>query len=187
MSIELIIGPMFSGKTTEMLRRLNRHKLGNKKILVVKYDKDDRYCKNAICTHDNIKNDKSYYIINTDNLDSVSELLEKKFVDVIGIDEGQFFENIDVYCDLWANFHNKKIIIAALNGDYKRKMFENITELLPKCENITKLTSICKCGEEASFTHRKNKEQKQEIIGGKDIYEPLCRICFFKFNFNIDK
>ena len=130
---------------------------------------------------------KSYYIINTDNLDSVSELLEKKFVDVIGIDEGQFFENIDVYCDLWANFHNKKIIIAALNGDYKRKMFENITELLPKCENITKLTSICKCGEEASFTHRKNKEQKQEIIGGKDIYEPLCRICFFKFNFNIDK
>lgn len=187
MSIELIIGPMFSGKTTELLRRLNRHKLANKRVLIVKYSQDNRYSKTEVCTHDNIKNDKSYDIINTTDLNDVADYLQIEMensrpIDVIGIDEGQFYEDINIFCDLWANYHNKKIIISALNGDYKRQMFDNLVYLLPICEEITKLTSICRCGNDASFTHRKINNTKQEIIGGKDIYEPLCRKCFFKFN-----
>jgi len=189
MSIKLIIGPMFSGKTTELLRRLKRHKLSHKKVLIVKYSKDERYSKTEICTHDNIKHDKSYDVINTNDLNEVADYLQQQMedynpIDVIGIDEGQFFDDINIFCDLWTNYHNKKIIISALNGDYKRKMFNNLVTLIPICEDITKLTSICRCGQEASFTHRKIKGEEQEIIGGKDIYKPLCRNCFFKFNLN---
>lgn len=187
MPIELIIGPMFSGKTTELLRRLNRHKLSSKRVLIIKYSKDDRYSTNFICTHDNIRNDKSYNVINTIDLNDVETYLNQEMensreVDVIGIDEGQFFVNIADFCDLWA--HNKHIIISALNGDYRRKIFTNIIPLFPICEDITKLTSICKCGKEASFTNRKIEDKTQEIIGGKDIYEPLCRKCFFLNNLN---
>ena len=188
MSIELIIGHMFSGKTTELLRRLNRHKLANKRVLIVKYAQDNRYSENVVCTHDNIKNDNSFSIVNTTDLNVVADYLllemeSSRPIDVIGIDEGQFYEDINFFCDLWANYHNKKIIISGLNGDYKRHIFENLISLFPICEKITKLTSICRCGNDASFTHRKIKDTKQEIIGGKDIYEPLCRKCFFKFNF----
>ena len=181
MTIELIIGPMFSGKTTELLRRLDRHKLASKRVLIIKYSKDNRYSTNEICTHDNIRNDQSYKVISTIDLTEVDTYLKQENyrVDVIGIDEGQFFVNIAYFCDLWASY-NKHIIISALNGDYKREIFTNIIPLFPICEDITKLTSICSCGDEASFTHRKIEDKNQEIIGGKDIYEPLCRKCFFK-------
>ena len=173
--IQLIMGPMFSGKSTELLRRINRFKIAKKVCVLVKYINDNRYDKNNICTHDQKKTEafscKTLSEIPKTVLDSA---------DVIGIDEGQFFSDIVEFSDLWAD-KGKIVIISALDGTYKKEPFPVIAKLIPKCEGITKLFAVCMlCGKDASFSKRLTTEEGDEIIGGIEKYISVCRTCYNK-------
>lgn len=177
--IELIIGCMFAGKTTELLRRANRFKHTTKSSIVVKSSKDTRYDKNKVMTHD--KN-SSHAIICT-NLEEIFESLLN--YDVICIDEGHFYEDLYSCVVKLADVENKHVIIAGLDGTFNREPFEQICNLIPHAENVTKLRAICKnegCDNEASFTFRKNKNTIKELVGGYDLYVPLCRVCYKNLN-----
>ena len=173
--IDIIIGPMYSGKTTELLRLYKRYNIAKKKCVLIKYSNDERYDKNKVSTHDNLKYDS----LNTIFLSELFNEPTVKNADVICIDEIQFYNDAPDICDMWAN--NGKIVIGAgLNGNYKREPFDVISRLLPKVENITFLTAICnKSGESASFTKRTSNEKKVEIIGGKELYIATSRNGYF--------
>lgn len=174
--LNLICGPMYSGKTSELCRRYTRYKLAGKKCLLVKYKKDNRYDNNQISTHDK----KLYEAINCLSLKDIDHLISN--YDVICIDEIQFYIDAAEYCDRWAN-NNKIIEVCGLNGTYKRETFEQISLLIPKVDNITFLTAIDeKNGEEAIFTKRIIDSEETELIGGKESYVAVSRI---NFNINI--
>jgi len=174
--IHIILGPMFSGKTTELFRLTNRFRLAGKKSVVVKYSRDDRYDIGMACTHDLNKMEAISAVSLADVFD---ELLQ---YDVIGLDEGQFFDDVVPYAQTLAN-EGKTVIIAALNGDYQQKPFNNITLLFALAEKIEKLSAVCiSCGNSASFTHRTLKSTKREVIGGGEIYQAVCRSCYISLN-----
>lgn len=169
-SLTIIIGPMFSGKTTELLRLINRAKRASKKCMVIKYIKDVRYG-DEVVTHDLVEHQAGYKCNDLKTLnDKIADY------DVIAIDEGSFIKNIEL-ANSWAD-KGKKVYISALDADYKRNPFEEITRLTAKAEVVIKLTAICKCGNEASFTKRKTLEEEIEVIGGSDIYAAVCRKCY---------
>ena len=172
--LNLFIGPMFSGKTTLLLSRLERYKIGGKKCIVIKYDKDDRYEKNMVCTHNKYKHEA----VNTDLLNKLNDIVNQ--YDVILIDEVQFYSDAAWACDVWAA--NKIVECYGLSGDYKREPFEQISLLIPLCDNITHLTAIDKNnGNEAPFTFRLTNDIEQEVIGGQDKYIALSRSSFEKY------
>ena len=167
--INLICGPMFSGKTSELYRRYNRYKLAGKKCVLIKYSNDNRYSENKIVTHDN----NHYDAIKCSNLKEIENITD--IYDVICIDEIQFYSDAAEYCDKWAN-HGKIIEVCGLNGNYKREPFNQISLLIPIVENITFLTAIDeKTGEEACFTKRIIDSDELEIIGGKETYIACSR------------
>jgi thymidine kinase len=169
--LNLIIGPMFSGKSTELLRRYRRYKISGKKCLLIKYSEDNRYDENMIVTHDNIK----YNAHKCSDLKKINELILD--YDVILIDEIQFYQNINI-CDEWAN--NKIVEVSGLNGKFDRSPWDNITYLIPKVDNITYLTAICaKTGNDAPFTKRLNDDKNDIIIGGTDTYIAVSRKEYF--------
>jgi thymidine kinase len=185
--IELVIGPMFSGKSTELIRRLNRYKACNETICVLKPIIDDRYDKVALVSHDKVVSRHPIVLVN-----SLAEFESKypfilQTASVIGIDEGQFFPDV-IHALLWANNLKKKIVITALSGDYRQQMFDNIAQLLPKCDQVHCLTAICQeCKqEEAAFTWKKVQSDDAVVqidVGGQDKYLPLCRKCWNKYTF----
>ena len=178
--IDLIIGPMFSGKSTELLRRVRRYKYAGKNCLVLKYSKDKRYSENDIMTHD-LTN--SLPAINVSKLSDIS-FDESNPYDVIGIDEGQFFPDLYEFTERAANL-GMVVVVAALDGDFQRKPFGKICELVPLAESVTKLSAVCtSCkNNSASFTQRTTNDTAQEVIGGAEMYRPVCRKCFFKPKF----
>ncbi|EGR34057.1 thymidine kinase, putative, partial [Ichthyophthirius multifiliis] len=179
--IQLIYGPMFSGKTSELLRIVKRYSYAKKKCLVVNYIKDNRYTEStSICTHDKITLDNNNSYIQTQKCLKLQEIMEKyEMFDVIAIDEGQFFQDIDEKCDFFAN-NGKIVLVAALDATFQRKPFNNILNLVCISESVTKLTAVCvSCGGNASFTKRKIKCDQIELIGSSEIYEPVCRTCFY--------
>ncbi|BFZ03617.1 hypothetical protein BsWGS_06656 [Bradybaena similaris] len=170
--IQIIFGPMFSGKTTELMRRLKRYQIANYRCLVIKYAKDIRYDFTGIATHDK----QVLPAVSCEILaDLQSEALQHH---VIGIDEGQFFPDIVSFCETLAN-QGKVVIVAALDGTFQKKGFGDILNLVPLAEHVMKLTAVClKCNKEASFTKRKGSETEVEVIGGSDKYIAVCRQCF---------
>jgi len=176
MSIVLILGPMFSAKTTELIRQYNRHSLGNKKCIMIKYTGDDRYDNNHVVTHDGIK-------VNAIKCKLLEEVDNKvNDYDVICIDEIQFYADGDVYCDKWAN-NNKTVYACGLSGTFKRTEFPVISKLIPKVEKIKFLRAVCKeNGREAAFTKldMDNVGDKIEIIGGAEKYRAVDRIEYYK-------
>lgn len=174
--IELIFGPMFAGKTTEMLRRISRCEMAHKRCRVYKYSFDQRYSADKVSTHDYFMHDA----ISCTTL--MPHFMEAMSYDVIGIDEGQFFPDIVVFADQLANA-GKIVFISALDGDYLRKPFGNVGELISKCESVIKLTAICRVtGEEAVFTERTVKSDQLELIGGAESYTSSSRTAWKKFN-----
>jgi thymidine kinase len=174
-SITLILGPMFSSKTTELIRQYNRNALANKKCIMVKYSGDNRYDNNHVTTHDGIK----VQGIKCNKLSMVDEFV--KDYDVICVDEIQFYPDGDVYCDKWAN-EGKKVYACGLSGTFKRTEFPIISKLVPKVEKIKFLQAICKeNGEEASFTKLDMKDtgDKIEIIGGAEKYRAVNRCEYY--------
>jgi len=171
--IQIIFGPMFSGKTTELMRRLKRYQIANHKVLIVKYAKDVRYDTNGIATHDK----QILPAVSSMDLESLKE----KSLDytVIGIDEGQFFPDTVDFAEEMAN-RGKVVIVAALDGTYQRLGFGDILRLIPLAESVVKLNAVCMtCFEEASYTKRTSSETTIEVIGGTEKYIAACRKCFF--------
>ena len=173
--IEVICGSMFSGKTEELIRRLKRAKIANQTVRIFKPAIDIRYHPEHIVSHDE-------NMIPSTPVASSSEILSlAENVDVVGIDEAQFFDDgILEVCNELA-LRNIRVIIAGLDMDYTGKPFGQIPGLLAIADYITKLHAICMvCGNIANYSYRKTGQESQVVLGEKNIYEPRCRSCFQK-------
>ena len=170
--IEVICGSMFSGKTEELIRRLKRVKIANLKVEIFKPAIDVRYDEVKIVSHDT----NSIHSTPVENAHSI--LLMAQDVDVVGIDEAQFFdEEIAYVCEQLA-LKGIRVIVAGLDMDYTGKPFGQMPNLLAVADYITKLHAICvKCGNIANISYRKSSQTGQLLLGEKDIYEPRCREC----------
>lgn len=174
MSIKLYIGCMFSGKTSQIQREYMRWVNINKSVIMINYDKDTRYGDDEyVYNHDLIK----VPCIRTDMLHKIPDDLLSK-MNVIIINEGQFFNDIVEFALKWCEEKHKDIIICALDGDYRREPFGQIYKLIPLADDIYKLTAFCKlCGDgtKAIFTKRLIECDQQELIGSNDKYMAVCR------------
>jgi thymidine kinase len=174
-SIEVITGSMFSGKTEELIRRLRRAQFAGLKVEIFKPSLDNRYSENRVVSHD----EKSIVSTPVDNSSAI--LLLAGEVDVVGIDEAQFFDNsiIDV-CNKLAD-NGVRVVVAGLDMDFMGNPFGPIPALLSVSEYITKFHAICmRCGSLAQYSFRKSDEAQVVLLGEKDKYEPLCRECYNK-------
>lgn len=171
--IEVICGSMFSGKTEELIRRLKRAKIANLKVEIYKPAIDTRYKEQEIVSHD----ENSVLSIPVESADAI--LLFTQGVDVVGIDEAQFFDDqITTVCNQLA-LNGVRVIVAGLDMDYAGKPFGQIPNLLAVADYITKLHAICvRCGNIASYSYRKSNHAERVVLGEKDIYEPRCRVCY---------
>ena len=171
--IEVICGSMFSGKTEELIRRMKRAKFARQRVEIYKPMIDTRYSKDDVVSHD-------HNVIPSTPVDSSAEiLLLSGDIDVVGIDEAQFFDNglADV-CNELAN-RGVRVIVAGLDMDYLGKPFGPMPKLLSIADEVTKVHAICvKCGSLAYASHRLVKNDSQVMLGEKEEYEPLCRDCF---------
>ena len=171
--IEVICGSMFSGKTEELIRRLKRAKIAHLKVEIFKPAIDKRYDESLVVSHD------ANAIQSTPIDNSQTILLMATRVDVVGIDEAQFF-NAEILhvCETLAA-RGTRVIVAGLDMDYTGKPFGPMPNLLAIADYITKLHAICvKCGNIASMSYRKSAQQSQLLLGEKDLYEPRCRKCY---------
>ena len=173
--LEVICGSMFSGKTEELIRRLNMALIANQKVAIFKPALDTRYQENQIVSHDE-KAIPSLVISHPEEI-----LSRSPQVDLIGIDEAQFFDNqLSIVCEQLA-FQGIRVIVAGLDMDYLGRPFGPIPDLLAKADYITKLHAICvQCGQIANYSYRKVNHEARFLIGDKDIYEPRCRNCYTK-------
>jgi thymidine kinase len=174
-SIEVITGSMFSGKTEELIRRLRRAQFASLKVEIFKPSLDNRYSESRVVSHD----EKSILSTPVDNASAI--LLLVGDVDVVGIDEAQFFDNtiIDV-CNKLAD-NGIRIVIAGLDMDFLGNPFGPMPGLLAIAEFVTKVHAICmRCGNLAQYSFRKSAEEQVVVLGEKDKYEPLCRTCYNK-------
>ncbi|HPE77982.1 MAG TPA: thymidine kinase [Draconibacterium sp.] len=178
-SIEVIAGSMFSGKTEELIRRLKRAKIARQKVEIFKPSIDVRFSQSEVVSHD----ENSIHSTPVEN--SANILLLTGNVDVIGIDEAQFFDKGLVEVVVKLADMGIRIIIAGLDMDFKGKPFGPIPDLMAVADHITKVHAICvKCGNIAQFSHRLSEKEQVVLLGEKDVYEPLCRGCFREINKN---
>lgn len=171
--IEVICGSMFSGKTEELIRRLKRARIARLKVEIFKPGIDTRYDEEKVVSHD------AREIQSTPVPASSNILLLANDVDVVGIDEAQFFDpELPNVCNHLAN-SGIRVIVAGLDMDYTGKPFGPMPALLATAEYITKVHAICvKCGHLAQYSHRIIANDKLVVLGETDAYEPLCRGCF---------
>jgi len=181
-SLEIIMGPMFSGKTELLIKKYNN---SNKKNFISKaynYYKDTRYGNNKIVSHDGTS-------INSINIETLSELFigdNFKIVEHphthIFINEAQFFPDLKESIIKLVEQYHKHVVICGLDSDFKRNKFGDMWDLIPHADKLTKLYGKCNnCNEKSLFTHRVSCEKEQEVIGNKN-YIPLCRLCYVNIN-----
>ncbi|KAG6771037.1 hypothetical protein POTOM_022381 [Populus tomentosa] len=200
--IHVIVGPMFAGKTTTLLHRIQAEindgrwidgVVGTLKggslamffglkecdyhgnVAIIKSNKDNRYGLDSVATHDGVK----LPCFALPNLSSFRQKFGQDAydqLDVIGIDEAQFFEDLYDFCREVADHDGKTVIVAGLDGDYLRRSFGSVLDIIPLADSVTKLSARCEiCGKRAFFTLRKTEETQTELIGGADVYMPVCR------------
>lgn len=175
--IEVIAGSMFSGKTEELIRRLKRAKIAKQKVEIYKPVVDVRYSDTEVVSHDE-NAIRSTPVENSSNI-----LLLAGDVDVIGIDEAQFFDNGLVEVVIKLADMGIRVIAAGLDMDFKGIPFGPIPGLMAVADHVTKVHAICvRCGNIAQFSHRLSEKEQVVLLGEKDIYEPLCRSCYNKAN-----
>ena len=173
--IEVICGSMFSGKTEELIRRLKRDKFARQRVEIFKPAIDTRYSEEEVVSHD------SNSIASTPVDSSASIVLFSSDIEVVGIDEAQFFDDglVEV-CNQLAN-NGVRVIIAGLDMDFKGIPFGPMPALCAIADEVTKVHAICvRCGNLAYVSHRTTKNDKRVLLGEKDTYEPLCRECYRK-------
>jgi len=180
--IEVICGSMFSGKTEELIRRLRRAKFAHLKVEIFKPMIDVRYSEEEVVSHN------ATSILSTPVESSSSILLLSHDVDVVGIDEAQFFDDgIVEVCQKLAN-SGVRVIVAGLDMDYLGKPFGPMPTLMAIAEHVDKVHAICvKCGDPAQHSHRLSQSDKLVELGETDKYEPLCRHCFNKANPHLEQ
>lgn len=175
--LELIIGPMFSGKTSKLLEVYKQCKFCNIPVSIVNHSLDKRYHDTLISSHDKIMAP----CLQASELNEIwnDSNQHLKQSDIILINEGQFFTDLyEVVIDMLK--HHKKIYICGLDGDFERKKFGSIIDLIPLCDKVTKLTSLCsKCknGTHGIFSMRLTTEKEQTVVGSEN-YIPVCRKCY---------
>lgn len=171
--IEVVCGSMFSGKTEELIRRLKRAQFANQKIAIFKPTIDVRYSDVEVVSHD-LHSIKSTPITDPRHMLEIPEEIQ-----VVGIDEAQFFgEELVEVCQALAN-RGVRVIIAGLDTDFLGKPFGPMPALMAIAEDVQKVHAICvKCGNLANHSHRLSKSSDLVVLGEKDVYEPLCRECY---------
>ncbi|MDD2538005.1 MAG: thymidine kinase [Bacteroidales bacterium] len=175
--IEVICGSMFSGKTEELIRRLKRARFANQRVEIFKPLVDVRYSQEEVVSHD------SHSIPSTPVDSAESILLLAHNVDVVAIDEAQFFDmNLVRVCQVMAN-NGIRVIVAGLDMDFQGNPFGPMPDLMAVAEHISKVHAICvRCGDPAQYSHRLSESKRLVELGEKDVYEPLCRHCFNQIN-----
>ncbi len=175
--LELIIGPMYAGKSTELIKKIKVYQILEKNILIINHKINNRYGTDGISTHDKIQINNT---LNVDNLNQLEneykDLFDKS--DIIIIEELQFFENAYDIIIRWLDKYNKKIIAAGLVSDFLRNPFGDVLKLIPHAEEVIKLNALCKkCkdGTKASFTKRIVNNNSKIIVGSDCCYEAVCR------------
>ena len=172
--VEVIAGSMFSGKSEELIRRLRRAKIARQKVQVFKPMIDARFSNDHIVSHSEMRHESA-------NVHSAAELRERVEVDteVVGIDEGQFFDNELVHVANDLARRGVRVIIAGLDQDYTGKPWEPMPQLLAIAEYITKTHAICmKCGQPANYSQRTFESEERVAVGAAGMYEARCRKCF---------
>ena len=172
--IEVVVGPMFSGKSEELIRRLRRAEFARQRVQIFKPSIDERYAVNEIISHSGLG-------IPSDNVTKAAEIMDKvqPRTEVVGIDEAQFLgEDLVEVCTKLANL-GKRVIVAGLDTDYRGRPFEPMPRLLAVAEEIVKLLAICvRCGNPAVHTQRLVASEDLIVVGAAGMYEPRCRRCF---------
>ena len=172
--IEVVVGSMFSGKSEELIRRLRRAQIARQKVQIFKPVLDNRFADSDIVSHSEMR-------IPSENVSSSRELLERVQADteVVGIDEGQFFDlELPNVCNTLAD-RGKRVIVAGLDQDYLGKPFDPMPQLLAIAEYITKTLAICMvCGNPANHTQRLVPSEDRVLLGAHGMYEARCRRCF---------
>src|SRR6185503_3487665 len=172
-SIEVVCGSMFSGKTEELIRRLNRARIARLKVEIFSPKADKRYDENALVSH----NSNSIPSTPVENASSI--LLLASDVNVVGIDEAQFFDDeLPDVCTVLAN-RGVRVIVAGLDMDFKGKPFGPMPAIMAVSDSVTKLQAVCvQCGNPAMYSYRLVADDSKILLGQKESYEPRCRICY---------
>ncbi len=172
--VEVICGPMFSGKSEELIRRVTRSQLARIPVQVFKPALDDRYADEQVVSHSALRVSARPVEDSLDLLKSINFDTE-----VIGIDEGQFFDDglVEIVDNLAAT--GKQVIVAGLDTDYLRRPFEPIPALCDRAEYLTKMLAVChRCGGPALYTQRIVNSDDLVVLGAQDAYEARCRMCY---------
>ena len=171
--IEVVCGSMFSGKTEELIRRMKRAKFARQKVEIFKPSIDTRYSEEDVVSHD------QQHIPSTPVDSSAALLLLAGDIDVVGIDEAQFFDQgLVAVCNELAN-RGVRVIVAGLDMDFKGEPFGPMPALCAVADDVTKVHAICvKCGSLAYLSHRLVQNEKRVLLGETQEYEPLCRECY---------
>jgi len=180
--LEIFIGPMFSGKTSKLIDLYKQYSFCNISTAVINHSSDTRYDNTMLSTHDKIM----IPCIQTCKLNDIHGEIQD--ADVILINEGQFFDDLYSFViDMLKK--NKKVYVSGLDGDFERKKFGQILDLIPLCDKVTKMTSLCslcKNGTPGLFSMRLTKEKEQMLIGSSN-YIPVCRLCYENSNSSSSK
>ena len=183
--IELIIGCMYSGKTTEFIRKIMMYKTLNKKLIILTHISDTRYNDTLLENHSSW----SISNISTHNRDKMSAIAISKLMDIVNsneyltsevvfIEEAQFFPDLFDFTLMTANVYNKLVVVCGLDGDFQLNPFEQVVRLITHSESVIKLNALCKkCGDgtPACFSKRIINSQERELVGSDGIYEAVCR------------
>lgn len=176
-NLELIIGPMYAGKSTELIKKIKVYEILEKNILIINHKINNRYGTEGISTHDKIQINNSINIEKLVELENNHNELFKKS-EIIIIEELQFFSDAFEKITEWLDRHNKKIIAAGLVSDFERKPFGDVLNLIPHAEEVIKLNALCKkCkdGTKACFSKRIINDNCKVIVGSDNCYEAVCR------------
>lgn len=173
--IEVICGSMFSGKTEELIRRLNRAKIARQKVEIFKPSIDKRYHEEDVVSH----NETSIRSSPVNFAEDI--LLWSGDCDVVGIDEVQFFDDQIVSVAQKLALQGKRVILAGLDMDFEGQPFDPMPKLMAIAEYVTKVHAICmKCGDLAAFSFRLSDSKQKVMLGEKESYEARCRKCFYE-------
>lgn len=173
--LELIIGPMYSGKSTELLKNINVYKFLEKKMIAINHKINNRYGTIGISTHNNEIYDNCIIV---DKLSDFEKNEQFKDTEIIIIEELQFFEDAFETITKWCDIYHKKVIAAGLDGDFERKPFGDVLKLIPHANSLKKLNALCsKCknGTEACFSKRITESKDKTLVGSIDVYIAVCR------------
>jgi thymidine kinase len=182
-SLQLIIGPMYAGKSTELIRMIHRFKCLDKKVIVINHVYNNRYGSSSLTTHNRDVFDECVVL---DSLHKLEEGENREYfekADVIVIEELQFFADAYDCITKWIDFDGKCVVGAGLDGDARKQPFGDVLRLIPHAEDVIKLKALCKsCGDgtEAIFSKRIVKNEETVLVGSDDVYEAVCRKHFYE-------